>query len=581
MKQPGARENSPMDPDRITFVGGVPLRRWIHGFRLRRSGEEDEVLSARRPYYFGIVFLALLSIIFQQPLLFISALLLLALVVTPEIWYRYGLRALAVERRPATPRAVFGDTVEVTLSVENRKLLPLPSLEIADDFPEGLPVLGMRLRPSAKPETSVLPNTLALWAYQRVRRRYRIRAVARGAYRFGPMTLRASDPFGILSRETVLEAPSVLLVHPLVAPIERFGLPSHAPFGERKSPRRLLEDPLRVSGIRPYELGDEPRRIHWKATARTGSLQSKVYEPATRHTLAIFLETRTFPRALMGYDPLLVELAITAAASVAMWSLDQRFAVGLYSNGTVAMPEFESERLVATGPASSAAHMSPTPPAQASQRDADPDAASPARRIEQAQAAASLRLRIPPASRPEQATRLLDGLARLLPFYGLPMHEIVTTEAPRLPFGATIVYIGTQAAVDVPLILALRQLRARGHPITLLLTHSDIGGDANPDGELFLAGLPVHSIGGRERWSELEADILGPDVGRKASSVVKRDTHESGMPATPAAAFGVFPDEPATVSDRRASTDRTEQHGAVGSQQHANDWRTSRPLVVE
>ncbi|MGH2517733.1 MAG: DUF58 domain-containing protein, partial [Ktedonobacterales bacterium] len=313
MQQPGSSgRNDPSKlPANIAYVGApTPLLGWrrIRRFKLRNRGEEDEVLSARRPYYVGIVLLLIASVIFGQPLLFVAAILLLALIAIPEIWYRYGLRQLTVERRPATPRAVFGDTTEISLVVENRKPLPLPSLEIADDFPDALPIVGQRLKLSSKQETAVLTNVLALWAYQRVRRRYRVRAVARGAYRFGPMTLHTSDPFGILTREQVLDDPAVLLVHPLVAPIERFGLPSNAPFGERKSPRRLLEDPLRVSCIRAYEPGDEPRRIHWKATARTGMLQSKVYEPATRHTLTIFLETRTYVRALMGYDPALVEL---------------------------------------------------------------------------------------------------------------------------------------------------------------------------------------------------------------------------------------------------------------------------------
>jgi uncharacterized protein (DUF58 family) len=556
MKQSRAssRERAPQELDSLNFSSGtVYMRRRIRRFKLRNRGEEDEVLSARRPYYVGIVLLMILSIFFGQALLFIAAILLLAIIVTPEIWYRYGLRQLTVERRPATTRAVFGDTTEISLVVENRKPLPLPSLDIADDFPDALPVVGMRLRLSSKQDTAILSNLVALWAYQRLRRRYRVHAVARGAYRFGPMTLRASDPFGILTREVVLDAPAVLLVHPLVAPLERFGLPSHAPFGERKSPRRLLEDPLRVSGIRAYEPGDEPRRIHWKATARTGTLQSKVYEPATRHTVAIFLETRTYSRAFMGYDPDLVELVISAAASVAMWGLGQGYAVGLYSNGNVAMPELNSEH-IASGIATEQPRAATT--ADATETDWSQ---------QRLRAAATLRLRIPPASRTEQGTRLLDGLARLLPYYGHPMNDIIATEAARLSFGATIVYIGTESAVDVPLILALRQLRARGHEVTLLLARSDLAGDAVPSNALYLADLPVHYIGGRERWHELEGDVLGPDARRKATSVRKSDA-PSPDPARE------------TTADMHANTRRTEQRGATGTPQHTGG---SRPLVVE
>lgn len=551
------RDDATGAPDNVTLDGGAIDARLSGRVQPRNRGQQDEVLTARRPYYFGIVLLMFVSAIVRQPLLFIAALLILALVAIPEVWYRYSLRGLALARRPATRRAVFGDTVEVSLTVENRKPLPLPALEVHDDFPDTLPVIGRTLKPSPKPETAVLTNTLALWAYQRVRRRYRLRAITRGAYRFGPMTLSASDPFGILTREITIKAPAVLLVHPLVAPLEHFGLSSHAPFGEWKSPRRLLEDPLRISGIRAYQPGDEPRRIHWKATARTGALQSKIYDPATRHTLVIFLETRTYARALIGYDPLLVELAITAAASVAMWGLDQGYAVGLHANGTIAMPEFDGDRIA---PPSELEQTYPVIP---------PDEVSAPLSLERARTAASLRLSIAPASRDEQGTRLLDGLARLLPYFGLPMSEIITTEAARLPLGATVVYIGAEPVVDVPLILALRQLRARGHIISLLLTRSDLDGETGPDGVLQLADLPIHHIGGRQRWQELEADILGPNVERRASA------------ALPGLARPRRTDEARTPDASKPSTDGTEQSGASGADQSASGWRASRALVVE
>src|SRR5262249_4925799 len=119
---------------------------------------------------------------------------------------------------------------------------------------------GPPVRPRAAEGRVAHQYTLALWAYQRVRRRYTIYAVARGAYRLGPMTLRTTDPFGILQREADREEPGLLLVHPLVAPLEGFGLPPNAPFGERQAPRRLLEDPLRVAGGPAPTPGDAPRR---------------------------------------------------------------------------------------------------------------------------------------------------------------------------------------------------------------------------------------------------------------------------------------------------------------------------------
>ncbi|PWT73268.1 MAG: hypothetical protein C5B60_08405, partial [Chloroflexi bacterium] len=299
------------------------------GFRFRRYNDPpDEILLARRPLYYIAFLLILFSGILRQPLLFVAGLLVLALAFIPELWYRYCLRQLSISRQLDTTRAALGDTVQLSLSIENRKPLPLPWFEITDEIPESLPVTNRKMAPAAKLDRALLNSTFSMWAYQRVRRRYYMRALARGAYRFGPMTLRATDPFGILTRETTLEGSAAIVVHPLVVPLERFDLPALAPFGEQKAQRRLLEDPLRIAGVRDYVPGDEPRRIHWKATARMGRLQSKRYEPSTSHTLAIFLDIRTLSQALMSYDPALVELQICASASVANWAIEQGYAVG-------------------------------------------------------------------------------------------------------------------------------------------------------------------------------------------------------------------------------------------------------------
>ncbi|MEO7003493.1 MAG: DUF58 domain-containing protein, partial [Ktedonobacterales bacterium] len=336
------------DPDR----GGIPnavmvrahgwstvrMNELAHSMRVRRE-RRDELLVARRPLYVVALLLMLLSLVVRLPALFLAGLLIVALVSLPEIWYRYGLRALHLTRKPALSRAAFGDVTEIPLVVENRKLLPLPWLEIEDEFPDTLPVLGHCLELSSLVGRAMLTNTFSLWAYQRVRRRYRVWAVARGVYTFGPAHLRIGDPFGVLTREEALPSLATLLVYPLIAPLERFGLSPRAPFGERATPRRILDDPLRIAGIRPYMPGDEPRRIHWKATARTGILQSKVLESSARHTLVIFLDTRTYTNPHMGYDPALAELAVSAAASVAMWGVKQGYGVGLLSNGTMNAPE--------------------------------------------------------------------------------------------------------------------------------------------------------------------------------------------------------------------------------------------------
>jgi Protein of unknown function DUF58 len=318
-------------------------------------------------------------------------------------------------------------------------------------------------------------------------------------------------------------------------PLERFGLSPWSPFGELKSAQRLLEDPLRVAGTRPYALGDEPRRIHWKATARTGALQSKVFEPSTRHTLVVFVEVRTYPRMLMGYDEDLFEFLACTAASVANWSLEQGYATGVYSNGTMAALEPETTY-------------------QARITPMDDHGQEAWRAI----SAGSPRLKLPATSRSEQLTRILDGLARLLPYYGLPMDQVILTEQRRLPMGATVVYIGTEAAVDVPLIVALRQLRSHGHTVSLLLGRSgQMLGDDSAE-VVHISDLPVHSIGGRQEWRAIQADAMGTLVDAGAS---ESREHESSTPS---------------IADIPRVTGQDD-----GTAKTTDGRRRARPIVVE
>lgn len=438
----------------------------------------DENTATRYPWYLGGLTLLILSPILQQPILIIAGLLLFIIGSVPEIWYRFGFAALVVERELSAERAELGSEITLALRVENRKLLPLPWVELVDELPEEVVIVGTEAVPAFKPLRQVLTNEMALLAFQRVVRRYHLRCVTRGAYTLGPMLARSSDPFGLLTRERSYPLPERLIVYPLVVPIERLGLPARALLGENRVERSLLRDPVRIAGVRPYQAGDDPRRLHWKASARTGALQSKVLEPSAQHTLALIADLRTEPGATLGYDPALVELLVTTVASVAQWGFDARHAVGVLSNGLLAS-EIES-----TAPATENSGQTSQNSATASaSKRGDPQ----------------LRLRIPPSAHPSQALRVFEGLARLLPYYSRPITDVLAEEESRFPLGTTVVYCGAAKALSIETCAALERLRRRGHAITLLL----VGDEAITD-----VALPVYRVGTRETWSQLLDEAL-------------------------------------------------------------------------
>ncbi len=450
-----------------------------------RLFNRDETLLRQRPWYVLALALFLLAAFTGHPVIFLFAFFALIVGIIPELWYRNALSHLVIRQHVSQHRVFPGEKVVLSITVENQKLLPLSWLEVKDEIPSSVTLLTGHASPTYKVTRNALVNAFSLWAFQRVTRRCHLRCMSRGVYTFGPAVLRTGDPFGWLLREESVSAHEALLVYPLVAPIESFGLPPRHPFGERTTPRRLLEDPSRIAGVREYMVGDDPRRIHWKATARAGALRSKIYEPSSQYRLLILLDINTYSEPWMGIDPELQELAITAAASLAMWALDERYTVGMVANSL--MMGLADERMDG-------------------QNEPGPHS------IPEAQAFIH-RVRVPLASDAGQRERILSALARLIPYFGSPIDELIEAERDALPPGTTVVLISAAAVLRDATIERLMDLRTRGAVVHLALTGEE---ENNVSKETY--DLSLHHLGGKEVWHEL-LKTVNDDTSRSATSL--------------------------------------------------------------
>ena len=442
-----------------------------------------------RRWYFACAGVILLALLLRQPLILVVGILALLVALAIDVWATYCLTDLRFERELSEKRVPFGAEVTLSATVENAKLLPLPWLEIEDTLSRTLSVRGRRLRVNPTTNRAVLESLFSTRWYERVTRRYAVWCNTRGVHTFGPTNISSGDLFGFTERKETLENRQYLIVYPLIVPLSSFNLPSRHPFGDRRALRRLLEDPSRVIGVRDYVYGDDLRRVHWKATARTMQLQSKVYEPTTTYTLVMFLNVSTQASSSFGPYPNfnphedLLELAICAAASVADWALNEGYAVGLSTNSFLYTPELGSEQDATT-----------------QHQDVNQQAAmlqsSTLTRFKRR------RFQIPPASSEEQRKRIMEALARVQTFFSSSMEEMVQSEYAHLPAGSTVVVI--TSTISDPLLDALKRMRQAGHAVTILLV-SDQPLTSR------LAGIPVHHLGGEETWHKLTACYNFPE----------------------------------------------------------------------
>ncbi len=367
-----------------------------------------------------------------------------------RLWSRLSLERVVYERTLSEHRVFAGESVDLTLAVENQKVLPVPWIEVRETFPRGMPATA-QTRPGSAPGTEVLVRSTSLGSNDRVEWEVSLRAARRGYFRVGPTLLRSGDIFGFFEREQVgLPRIDGIVVYPRTYALAELGFDSARPFGEFRGGNPVFEDPARVVGVRDYQHGDPMRRIDWKATARVGRLQSRLYEPSRSLSLIVALNIPTFEYTWQGSDPVLLERGISVAASIARWAFDSGAAVGLIANGSF------------------------------------PDA--------------DRTIRIGAGSRPDQLNRILEALAMITAFTTSAMSTDLEDPHYPLPAGATVLVI---AAVMPPdLAASLHALRADGYIVHVVKT-------SEQDWDAHLGTIPVTDIVPAVEALEAQAEAEG------------------------------------------------------------------------
>lgn len=382
----------------------------------------------------AIVLILILAIVFRLGLLMYAMYALLGiLLVSRYLTYRWAA-ALSASRECNTLIAEEGDEVAVIITIENTGSLPIPWVMVEDLLPREallydpprLGVGGQRMQ------------LTHVWPRGRKSLRYQLRCNRRGYFQLGPLVLETGDLFGLHRRFRVLTEPHFLMVMPKVIPLSGYAISSKRPIGEVRMTYRLYEDPTRISGVRAYQEGDSLNRIHWRATARTGSLHSKVYEPSTVAGATILMDFHRDSHE-QRHEPRRSELAITAAASIANAVSLMNQQVGLITNGRDA-----ADRIRTEGWASD----------WRTRHDAT---------VAASVMATSDRLRpvvIGTRRGGDQLLQILEMLARLELTDGLTLPQTVLETSSRMPRDATVIAILPRVTPEIA--IALGMLRRRG-----------------------------------------------------------------------------------------------------------------------
>jgi uncharacterized protein (DUF58 family) len=393
----------------------------------------------------GTLAILILGLILKLSFLVYAMYVLLGILLLSRFFTRAWTEKLEVGRQASGEIFEIGESINIVVQVQNRGSLTVPWLIIEDSLAfasmtgqaqrikvEGARLQLVRLKPG---ETEMLE--------------YSVEFLTRGYYQLGPVLLETGDVFGLHRRFRVASEPHFALVLPKVLSLAGYNLASRRPMGEIRVVHRLFEDPTRLAGVRPYQMGDPLNRIHWRATARTGELHSRIYETSRVAGATFLLDFHTNGFQGTG-GAASAELAIVTVASLAnaVYLMGQQ--VGFVSNGRDAADRIRAEGWRA----------------EFLTRDAAESRAADLLENDRLRP-----VRVETRKGLEKMQQILETLARLEHTDGLEFSEMLAAAISQIPRDATVVPVLRQ--VTEPIAIALGEMVRRGFLVTVVVVAFD------------------------------------------------------------------------------------------------------------
>jgi uncharacterized repeat protein (TIGR01451 family) len=396
-------------------------------------------------WFAAVACLLLAALLFQLGLLAYAMYALLGIMLLSKWLSRTWAENLTAIRECNRVAVNVGEKVAVVITLRNRGLLPVAWALVEDLLPRGAMIFD-------PPSLGLLGSRLQLFSFRprgQAMLFYQLQCNRRGYHQIGPLMVETGDLFGLDRRYRMLTSPHFLLVYPEIAPLEGYDLASRMPLGEVRMSHRLFEDPTRIAGVRAYEAGDPLNRVHWQATARTGSLHSKIYEPSTVAGATLLLDFHQGDYE-SKHEPFRSELAVTAAASIAHAIYEMGQQIGLVTNGRDAADRIRQEGWEGDLRSRKAAR-------KAAEMRQSSDRLQP--------------IVVETRRGPEQLLRILEALARVELTDGLSFTQLIAETGCRVPRDATVIAVVPSLSAEIA--AALGDLRRRGICVAVVLNLYD------------------------------------------------------------------------------------------------------------
>ena len=158
---------------------------------------------------------------------------------------------------------------------------------------------------------------------------FTVRGGERGSYPLGPVAVRVAGPLGLMERTTTFRLDDQITVAPSIAGVRRFRLLSLQHRLREAGVRNIRRrgEGTTFESLREYVVGDDPRHIDWKATAKRQKLIAREYAVEQGQTVLIAIDAGRMMTQFAGPLPRF-EYALSSAMVLADVALDSGDQVG-------------------------------------------------------------------------------------------------------------------------------------------------------------------------------------------------------------------------------------------------------------
>jgi uncharacterized protein (DUF58 family) len=224
--------------------------------------------------------LLLIGLYREIPFLFTTGMLILFLYGATLFQFKSASKDLVIDSSRQVYRFFPGDTEHFSLKISHKGKWPSYRGEISFTHRD---VISEGSGTSDSHNThGRIQQTKPFAVYRQTAYSQSVPFVAnrRGTSRITNINLRVQDPFqtgtALLTFQPLF--PVEFIVYPTPLPVQRIEHLFHQGSGESSRPFALFENDSMPAGYRDYTSGDSFHKLHWKATAKTGKLQTKVFE---------------------------------------------------------------------------------------------------------------------------------------------------------------------------------------------------------------------------------------------------------------------------------------------------------------